>query len=128
MNDEFDYFSELLVGAESWAIDQVREESRQQDLKIHQLNSELEQCAIPLGGKHHDEVINAWFLYIQRQKEKTSELQRAAVLAKQGRRDEALAIMNQIDNHPVVFDGAPLADAVKALMAERDKLRRKLSD
>lgn len=76
----------------------------------------------------HDKIIADWFNYLDQQKVKTAELQRAAALAKQGRRDEALAIRNQIDNHPVVFDGAPLADAVKALIAERDELKRKLSD
>lgn len=43
MNDEADYFDELLVGAEEWAIDQIREESQEKDKRIYELEYELNQ-------------------------------------------------------------------------------------
>ena len=76
----------------------------------------------------HDQVIQDWFEYLQYQKEKTSKLQQAAKLAREGKQQQALALKNQVDSAPLVFDGARLYDAVKALLKERDLLKVQLQN
>lgn len=71
-----------------------------------------------MSDKKPIDVCNAWFAYLERQRTKTVELQRAASLAREGKVDEARRIKAHIDTQPHVFDGARLAPAVRELLRE----------
>lgn len=57
-----------------------------------------------------------WINYIDRQKEKTTKLQRAASLARSGKVQEAKSMKNEIDSQPIVYDGARLYPAIKLIL------------
>lgn len=63
------------------------------------------------------ETCERWFRHIERQHERTLELQRAANLARKGQHEEAMRIKRQVDASPRVFDGAALQPAVEQLLA-----------
>ena len=57
-----------------------------------------------------------WFNYLERQKQNTVTLQKAAALARQGDKEGALKLKSQVDNQPRVYDGANLEPSVRALI------------
>jgi hypothetical protein len=61
------------------------------------------------------EVCEAWFVHNERQRSKSVEIQRLAALART-EPNEARRKLAQIDRQPVVFDGARLEPAVRALI------------
>lgn len=50
--------------------------------------------------------------YIERQKQNTITLQKAASLARKGDRQGAMRLKSQVDNQPKVFDGASFEDVM----------------
>lgn len=61
-------------------------------------------------------ICEQWFAYIERQREKSVELQRLAAMARNGQQEEAQKRLRQIDSTPTVYDGARLEPAVRALV------------
>lgn len=68
-----------------------------------------------MNEKEAIDVCEGWFKYLDRQREKSLELQRAARLAKEGNIVEAQRIKRTIDNNLLVYDTAKLEPAVKFL-------------
>jgi hypothetical protein len=62
------------------------------------------------------EICEQWFAYIERQKQKSIEVQRLATMARNGQQEEAQRRLRQIDSTPTVYDGARLEPAVRALV------------
>ena len=81
-----------------------------------------EQCDI-MEERTPRQVIQSWFDHHERQKWKAEQLQIAAKLAREGKREEALKIKSSVDSSPVVFDGATLRPAVEAILEENEKLQ-----
>jgi hypothetical protein len=61
-------------------------------------------------------ICEEWFAYIERQKQKSIELQRLATMARNGQQEEAQRRRRQIDSTPTVYDGARLEPAVRFLV------------
>lgn len=62
------------------------------------------------------EICNGWFAYIERQKQRSIEMQKLATMARNGQQEEAQRRMRQIDRSPTVYDGATLEPAVRYLV------------
>jgi len=62
------------------------------------------------------EICEAWFAYIERQRQRSIEFQKLATMARNGQQEEAQRRMRQIDNTPTVYDGARLEPAVRHLV------------
>lgn len=68
------------------------------------------------------DVCERWFAHNERARKRSVEMQRLASMARNGQSEEArrlmaqLELMAQLDRSPVVFDGAPLEDAVRVLV------------
>lgn len=62
------------------------------------------------------EICEQWFAYIERQKQKSVEIQKLAAMARNGQQEEAQRRLRQIDRTPTVYDGARLEPAVRALV------------
>lgn len=62
------------------------------------------------------EICEGWFAYIERQKQRSIEMQKLATMARNGQGDEARRRMTQIDRSPTVYDGARLEPAVRHLV------------
>lgn len=63
------------------------------------------------------EICESWFAYIERQQQKSVEMQKLATMARAGQQEEAQRRMRQIDNSVTVYDGARLEPAVRHLVA-----------
>ena len=61
-------------------------------------------------------VCEQWFAHLERQREHTLILQRAAALARSGDQVGALRLKSQVDSAPRVFDGGYLEPAVRHLV------------
>jgi hypothetical protein len=57
-----------------------------------------------------------WLAYLDRQRERTREMQRAASIARRGDTTQARKIRNQLDSQPRVFDGTKLEEAIRILL------------
>jgi hypothetical protein len=64
-----------------------------------------------------------WLDYLEVQKKRADKLQELARLAKWNPK-EAAHQMRQMDQQPNVFDGARLADGVRVMIAEIERLKR----
>lgn len=65
-----------------------------------------------------EEAVNTaerWFAHLDRMRARTAQLQKLAVLARTDH-DEAKRQRDNVDRHPVVFDGAGLESAVRTLV------------
>ena len=63
------------------------------------------------------EICEGWFAYIERQKQKSIEVQKLAAMARSGQQEEAQRRLRQLDNCSVtVYDGARLEPAVRHLV------------
>lgn len=62
------------------------------------------------------ETCQRWFAHNERARARSVEMQRLATMARNGQADEARRLMAQLDRSPVVFDGAPLEEAVRVLV------------
>lgn len=62
------------------------------------------------------EICEGWFAYIERQRQKSVEMQKLAAMARAGQQEEAQRRLRQIDNTPTVYDGARLEPAVRHLV------------
>ena len=62
------------------------------------------------------EFCEQWFAYLERQKQDSITLQKAATLARSGDREGARRLKSQVDSAPRVFDGSRLYPAVKTLI------------
>lgn len=62
------------------------------------------------------DVCERWFAHNERARKRSVEMQRLATMARNGQGEEARRLMAQLDRSPVVFDGAPLEDAVRVLV------------
>jgi hypothetical protein len=62
------------------------------------------------------EICERWFAYIERQRQRSVEMQRLAAMARNGQQKEAQRRMRQMDNTPTVYDGATLEPAVRHLV------------
>jgi hypothetical protein len=61
------------------------------------------------------EICEQWFAYIERQRQRSVELQRLATLARTDPK-EAQHRLRQMDNDVTVYDGGRLEPAVRALV------------
>lgn len=61
-------------------------------------------------------ICHEWFAYIERDRQKSVEIQRLASMARNGQAEEARRLLRQIDNTPTVYDGGRLEPAVKHLV------------
>jgi len=63
------------------------------------------------------EICEGWFAYLERQKQRSVEVQRLAAMARNGQQDEAQRRLRQMDSCAVtVYDGARLEPAVRFLV------------
>lgn len=62
------------------------------------------------------EICESWFAYIERQKQRSIEMQKLAAMARNGQQEEAQKRMRQMDRTPTVYDGARLEPAVRHLV------------
>lgn len=63
------------------------------------------------------EICEGWFAYIERQNQKSIEVQKLAAMARNGQQDEAQRRLRQLDSCSVtVYDGARLEPAVRHLV------------
>jgi hypothetical protein len=62
------------------------------------------------------EICEGWFAYIERQKQKSIEVQELAAMARNGQREEAQRRLRQLDNSVTVYDGGRLEPAVRHLV------------
>lgn len=62
------------------------------------------------------EICEGWFAYLERQKQKSIEIQKLATMARNGQQDEAQRRLRQLDNSVTVYDGGRLEPAVRALV------------
>jgi hypothetical protein len=63
------------------------------------------------------EICQGWFDYIERQRQKSVEVQKLAAMARNGQQEEAQRRLRQLDNCSVtVYDGARLEPAVRHLV------------
>lgn len=63
------------------------------------------------------EVCEGWFAYIERQKQKSIEVQKLAAMSRAGQGDEARRRLRQLDSTSLtVYDGARLEPAVRHLV------------
>jgi hypothetical protein len=63
------------------------------------------------------EICQGWFDYIERQKQKSVEVQKLAIMARNGQQEEAQRRLRQLDSCSVtVYDGARLEPAVRHLV------------
>lgn len=61
-------------------------------------------------------ICEEWFAYIERQKQRSIELQKLATMARNGQQEEAQKRMRQLDRSVTVYDGARLEPAVRFLV------------
>lgn len=61
-------------------------------------------------------ICQGWFDYIERQKQKSIEIQKLATMARNGQQEEAQRRLRQLDNSVTVYDGARLEPAVRHLV------------
>jgi multidrug efflux pump subunit AcrB len=66
-----------------------------------------------------------WLDYLEAQKARATKMQELAHLAKTDQK-EAQRQMRQMDQQPTVYDGARLADGVRVMVAEIERLRERL--
>lgn len=64
------------------------------------------------------EICEGWFGYIERQRQKSVELQKLAAMARAGQQEEAQRRLRQIDRTPTVYDGSRLEPAVRFLVEQ----------
>jgi hypothetical protein len=62
------------------------------------------------------EICEGWFAYIERQKQRSIEMQKLATMARSGQQEEAQRRLRQLDNSVTVYDGARLEPAVRLLV------------
>lgn len=62
------------------------------------------------------EICEGWFACIERQRQKSIEVQKLAAMARNGQQAEAQRRLRQIDSSPTVYDGARLEPAVRHLV------------
>lgn len=62
------------------------------------------------------EICEGWFAYIERQRQKSAEVQKLATMARNGQQKEAQRRLRQLDNDVTVYDGSRLEPAVRALV------------
>jgi hypothetical protein len=63
------------------------------------------------------EICEGWFAYVERQRQKSVEVQKLAAMARSGQQEEAQRRLRQLDNCSVtVYDGARLEPAVRYLV------------
>ena len=63
------------------------------------------------------EICQGWFDYIERQRQKSVEVQKLATMARNGQQEEAQRRLRQLDNCSVtVYDGVRLEPAVRHLV------------
>lgn len=62
------------------------------------------------------EICKGWFAYIERQKQKSVEVQKLAAMSRNGQQEEAQRRLRQLDNSVAVYDGARLEPAVRHLV------------
>lgn len=62
------------------------------------------------------EICEAWFAYIERQRQRSIEFQKLATMARNGQQEEAQRRMRQIDRTPTVYDVGRLEPAVRHLV------------
>jgi hypothetical protein len=67
-----------------------------------------------------------WLDYLEAQKARATKMQELAHLAKTDQK-EAQRQMRQMDQQPTVYDGARLADGVRVMVAEIERLREALA-
>lgn len=70
-------------------------------------------------------ICQEWFAYIERQRQKSIELQKLAAMARAGQQEEAQRRLRQIDRSPTVYDGGRLEPAVRHLV---DLVTQRTSD
>lgn len=68
------------------------------------------------------EIANNWFAYLERQKQNTDVLQKAASLARKGDKEGAMKLKKQVDTQPKIYDGATLLPAVKKFVEAAEEL------
>jgi len=61
-------------------------------------------------------ICQEWFAYIERQRQKSIEMQKLAAMARSGQQVEAQRRLRQIDSDVTVYDGGRLEPAVKHLV------------
>lgn len=72
------------------------------------------------------EICNGWFAYIERQKQKSIEVQKLAAMARNGQQDEAQRRLRQLDTTSLtVYDGGRLEPAVRHLVKLALQVRTK---
>lgn len=70
------------------------------------------------------EICNGWFAYIERQKQKSIEVQKLAAMARNGQQEEAQRRLRQLDTTSLtVYDGGRLEPAVRHLVKLASRLR-----
>lgn len=69
-----------------------------------------------MNTKEALEICDEWFAYLERQKQKSIEIQKLAAMARAGQQEEAQRRLRQIDNKPTVYDGGRLEPAVQHLV------------
>ena len=62
------------------------------------------------------DICDGWFAYIERQKQKSIEVQKLAAMARNGQQEEAQRRLRQLDKSITVYDGAQLEPAVRYLV------------
>ena len=75
-------------------------------------------------------ICEQWFAYIERQKQNTEKLQKAASLARKGDKEGAKRLKNEVDNQPKIYDGETLLPAVKHLLqaqSEKDRVMKEMA-
>lgn len=62
------------------------------------------------------EICEGWFAYIERQRQKSIEVQKLAAMARNGQQEEAQRRLRHLDNSVTVYDGSRLEPAVRHLV------------
>lgn len=75
-------------------------------------------------------ICQEWFAYIERQRQKSVEVQRLAAMARAGQQEEAQRRLRQIDSTTslTVYDGGRLEPAVKHLVGLVEKQQRRTTE
>lgn len=70
------------------------------------------------------EICEGWFAYIERQKQKSIEMQKLATMARNGQQEEAQRRLRLLDSSVTVYDGSRLEPAVRHLVKLATTLNR----
>lgn len=62
------------------------------------------------------EICEKWLDHIEAQKQRATEVQKVAAMARTGQQEEAQRRLRQIDNSVTVYDGARMEPAIRHLV------------